>query len=201
MKNKIKVFMFIIYGLGLFMMSTLAVGGVILELSPASQTALPGDNISLDLRISGLTSGAPPSLGDFDLDIAFDTTKLSFTSYSLGSLLGSIPSEADDFSLGASGGSINLSEVSYLTPAALDSLQGSSFTLATLLFHVDALSSGQSTNVSFSSINALGDGFGNPLDIDAANSATVSNNVPEPSATLLIFLALSGLSWSRLRKA
>lgn len=202
MKYKIKLLMLIIYGLGLSMMSTLAAGGVILKLSPTSQTALPGDNISLDLIISGLNAGGAPSLGDFDLNIAFDITKLSFTSYSLGSFLGVISSfEADDFSSGVSGGLINLAEVSYLSPTNLDSLQGSSFTLATLLFHVDVLGNGASTNVSFSQINALGDGFGNSLDIDAANSATVSNNVPEPSSALLILLGLSGLSWLRLRKA
>ncbi|WP_239186664.1 cohesin domain-containing protein [Candidatus Nitrotoga sp. HW29] len=179
----------------------MAVGGVILNLSPASQTALPGDNISLDLIISGLNAGGAPSLGDFDLDIAFDTTKLSFISYSLSSFLGVISStEADNFSSGVLGGLINLAEVSYLSPANLDSLQGSVFTLATLLFHVDVLGNGASTNVSFYKINALGDGFGNPFDIDAANNATVSNNVPEPSSALLILLGLSGLSWLRLRK-
>ena len=201
MKYKIKLLILIIYGLGLSMMSTLAAGGVILKLSPTNQTALPGDNISLDLIISGLNTGGAPSLGDFDLNIAFDTTKLSFTSYSLGSFLGVISSEADDFSSGVLGGLINLAEVSYLSPTDLNSLQGSSFTLATLLFHVDALEKGASTNVSFSQINALGDGFGNPLGIDAANNATVSNNVPEPSSALLILLGLSGLSWLRLRKA
>ena len=201
MKYKIKLLILIIYGLGLSMMSTLAAGGVILKLSPTNQTALPGDNISLDLIISGLNTGGAPSLGDFDLNIAFDTTKLSFTSYSLGSFLGVLSSEADDFSSGVLGGLINLAEVSYLSPTDLNSLQGSSFTLATLLFHVDALGNGASTNVSFSQINALGDGFGNPLGIDAANNATVSNNVPEPSSALLILLGLSGLSWLRLRKA
>lgn len=201
MKYKIKLLMLIIYGLGLSMMSTLAAGGVILKLSPTNQTALPGDNISLDLIISGLNAGGAPSLGDFDLNIAFDTTKLSFTSYSLGSFLGVLSSEADDFSSGVLGGLINLAEVSYLSPTDLNSLQSSSFTLATLLFHVDALENGASTNVSFSQINALGDGFGNPLNIDAANNATISNNVPEPSSALLILLGLSGLSWLRLRKA
>ena len=201
MKYKIKLLMLIIYGLGLSMMSPMAVGGVILNLSPSSQTALPGDNISLDLIISGLNAGGAPSLGDFDLDIAFDTTKLSFISYSLGSFLGVISSaEADDFSSGVLGGLINLAEVSYLLPAELDSLQGSSFTLATLLFHVNVLGNGASTNVSFATINALGDGFGNSLGVDAANNAAISNNVPEPSSALLILLGLSGLSWLRLRK-
>ena len=201
MKYKIKLLMLAIYGLVLSMMSPMAVGGVILNLSPSSQTALPGDNISLDLIISGLNAGGAPSLGDFDLDIAFDTTKLSFISYSLGSFLGVISSaEADDFSSGVLGGLINLAEVSYLLPAELDSLQGSSFTLATLLFHVNVLGNGASTNVSFATINALGDGFGNSLGVDAANSATISNNVPEPSSALLILLGLSGLSWLRLRK-
>ena len=203
MKVKIKLLMFIIYGFGLSIMSPLAIGGVILELSPSSQTAAPGANISLDLKISGLTSGGAPSLGDFDFDFAFDTTKLSFTSYSLGSFLGNIGlGEADNFSLGLSGSLINLTELSYLTPADLDALQGGSFTLATLFFNVGSLSNGQSTIVSFARINALGDGFGDPLTIDAANGAKISNgvSVPEPSSIVLIFLALSALSWSRLRK-
>ncbi|MDP1636651.1 MAG: hypothetical protein Q8K74_11780 [Candidatus Nitrotoga sp.] len=67
MKYKIKLLMLAIYGLVLSMMSPMAVGGVILNLSPSSQTALPGDNISLDLIISGLNAGGAPSLGDFDL--------------------------------------------------------------------------------------------------------------------------------------
>ena len=201
MKYKIKLLILAIYGLVLSMMSPMAVGGVILNLSPSSQTALPGDNISLDLIISGLNAGGTPSLGDFDLDIAFDITKLTFTGYSLGSFLGVISSaEAYDYSLGGSGGLINLAEVSALSAAELDSLQGSSFTLATLLFHVDVLGNGASTNVSFSTINALGDGFGDSLGVDAANSATISNSVPEPSSALLILLGLSGLSWLRLRK-
>lgn len=201
MKFKIKLLMFIIYGLGLSIISPLAVGGVILGLSPTSQTALPGDSISLNLIISGLNGGGAPSLGDFDVDVDFDATKLSFTGYSLGSFLGDISlSEATDYSLGVAGGSINLSEVSFLAPGGLDSLQGSSFTLATLFFNVGNLLNGQSTAVSLSSINALGDGFGNALTLDAVNRATVGNNVtvPEPSSIVLIVLALSALSWLRV---
>ena len=205
MKLKIKLLMVIIYGLGLSMMSPLAVGGVILGLSPSSQNALPGDTISLNLVVSGLNSGGVSSLGDFDLNVAFDTSKLSFTSYSLGSFLGDISlSEAGNFSLGATGGSINLSEVSYiLDPTALAALQGNSFTLATLFFNVGSLLNGQSTNVSFTDIYALGDSLGNPLTLDAANGATIGNNatVPEPSSILLILLAVPALSWARRRKA
>ena len=60
---------------------------VILSMSPSSTTAMPGDVVVLDLMISGLTAGAADSLGDFDLDIFYDSAALSVDSFSLTGLL------------------------------------------------------------------------------------------------------------------
>jgi hypothetical protein len=193
MKSLAKIIMFSIYALGLSMVSTQTMASIVLGLTPSSQSAVSGDNISLNLTISGLGNGVAPSLGDFDIDLGFDTTKLSFSSYTLGASLGDLSlSEAADFSLGGIGGLINLSEVSLLSASALETLQSSSFTLATLLFHVDSLLTGQSTVVAFDSVNALGDGNGSPLGVEIKRNATISNGarVPEPGVLLLVMLGL-----------
>ncbi|PPD21630.1 MAG: hypothetical protein CTY18_07690 [Methylomonas sp.] len=206
MKQRMKLVL-TVFGLGLSLISSLAVGNVILELSPSNQVAANGDNISLNINISGLSSNGAPSLGDFDFDLGFDSSRLSFTGYSLSSFLGDISLfEAVDASLGGSFSSINLTEVSFLDPSALDSIQPDTFTLATLFFQVNNLNSGESTTVSFLNINALGDGFGNPLSVDQANNANIINstnnsNVPEPASTVMVVFALLGFYFRNYAKS
>ncbi len=194
----------IVYGLVLLAVTSHA-GAVVLSLEPSSQNAAPGDSVSLDLVISGLGNGGPDSLGDFDIDIGFDTSALIFTSYSLGNSLGDLGAgEAVDFSGGDLGGTVNLAEVSLLFPFELDALQTDTFTLATLNFDVYMLDPGTSTTVDISTVWALGDGFGLPLTVDAANSAVIRNaaGVPEPSVLALVALGLTGVGFaSRRRKA
>ncbi len=177
-----------------------------LSLLPANQIASSGDNISLDLVIDGLGDFAPDSLGDFDVDIGYDTSALTFLSYSMGSLLGDLSLvEALDYSGGDLGGTVNIAELSLLDadPTSgpsffgpyLDDIQPGSFTLATLDFHVDALAAGTSTIVSIDSVNALGDGYGNPLSYTTNNALIVAPGaaVPEPAMLPLMCLGLVGL--------
>lgn len=185
---------------------------ITLSLLPAVQTVAPGDTVSLDLVIDGLGDFAPDSLGTFDIDIAFDSTALSFIGYSLGTFLGDeLFGEAWDLSLGDSGGGIiNLAELSLLDadpssgPAGfgpfLDDIQPGSFTLATLDFTVDVLAPGSSTIVSFDTVWALGDGFGNPLTLDSTSDALInarSSSVPEPTTLALLSLGLFGIGAAR----
>ena len=162
-----------------------------ISIMPAGQTVLPGTPASIDISISGLGDGFPPSLGVYDLTITFDPAILSFSSVSWGSGLdvlglGSIQSATPGT------GSINLFELSLDQASDLNSLQPASFPLFTL--HFGTL--GVGTSPLTLSLNALGDADGAPIAADLANGAiTVSSGdaapVPEPSTTVLLALLFS----------
>lgn len=180
-----------------------------LSLEPSAQSASIGDAVSLDLMISGLTAGGPDSLGDFDVDIGFDTTMLSFDSYVLGNALGDLSfGEAFDTGLGDLGGIINIAEVSLLEASLstcvfcsgpyLDDIQPASFVLATLGFTVlPSLSPGTSTTVNIDTVWALGDGNGDALALNGVSGAVIRNpsqaaGVPEPASLALIISGVLG---------
>jgi len=186
-----------------------------LSMEPTSTIAVPGDGVTLDLIISGLGDYDPDSLGDFDIDISYDISALTLTSYSLGGFLGDISSgEALDLSFGDLGGIINVAELSLLDadPSSgpsffgpyLDDIQPESFTLASFYFIVDVLAPGTSTTVGIDLVNALGDGYGEPLDLDLLISDAVIYNpaapVPEPTTILLFGSGIAGLVGSRFKR-
>lgn len=197
-----------VYALILAVLANHAVA-VTLSLQPASQTAMPGDTVTLNLVIDGLGDFAPDSLAAFDIDIAYDTSVLTFVDYTLGPGLGALPTEAVDFSLGDSGGTVNIAELSLLEnddvscffclPPYLDGIQPGSFTLASLDFTVDVLDPGASTIVAINTVNALGDGFGAALTVESTTDAVI-NAVPVPAAVWLFGSGLIGLIGITRRK-
>lgn len=174
-----------------------------IELTPATSTAATGDTVALDLMISGLGDFTGSSVGDFDIDIGFDTSALSLTSWSLTNLMGDFGAgEALDFSFGDLGGMLNLAIVSLLSVTDLNALQPGAFSLATLTFDVLNLEAGNQTLVSIDTIYAIGDQNGNPLAIDSIGNALISNpstTVPEPSTIALLGLGLAAFGAGRRR--
>lgn len=188
-----KLFKSIILAASLFYAS-ISSATLMVWLEPGFQMGSTGDDVTLTLMVGGLGDGVAPSLGAFDLDVIYDPSVLSFTSYTMmGSLGDVVLFEALDESLGDLGGAIALAEISLLTDAELDLLQGSSFALAELTFHIDALAAPDSTHLSLEDI-AFSDGSGIDFtDVDL-RGATIGTVVPEPSSLLLLGLGLLALT-------
>jgi hypothetical protein len=166
---------------------------VSLSLSPALITA-SGSSFSVDLVIAGLGAAGAPSVGAFDVDVAFDPGFLSFGGASFGAALGSIPGDALTSVL-SSAGLVDLAELSLLLPPQLDALQpADSFALATLSFNVLPSSLG-ATALSFGS-SLISDAFGRALVVESATGASVAlaPAIPEPSAFLVFAVGLAALS-------
>jgi len=168
-----------------------------LSFTPAAVSVLPGDTVFLDVMISGLGGSV---VGDFDLDVGFNPAALTLAGFVPGNSLGVISiGEALDFSLGLTApGSLNIAVVSTLPAASLAAIQTGPFSLATLEFTVGALSG--STLVQISSVNALGDGVGFPLPVDALETATITGPtgpvvVPEPGSWMLALAGLGAGLW------
>jgi hypothetical protein len=144
-------------------------GPISLQLIPGSQQVTAGHAVSTEVDIGGL--GLPPSVGAFDLSVSYDTSLLSFTSVNFGSLLGDVDMFEALTTSNLSHGVIEFAEVSLLTPAELDTLQVSNFSLATLTFQ--ALNSG---GAGFSFVTGVvDDAFGNKL-----------TEIPEPRTLFLV---------------
>lgn len=180
---------------------------VSLSLVPSAITINSSDPVTVDVNVGELGNGAPPSLGAFLVEVAFDPSVLTYNSETYGSLLGDTDSLAfeTDILTTVAAGSVSLDEVSFLLDVELDALQPDSFTLATLSFSGNNMGT---TLLGFGLVDLSDAGFpANTLFIDTFNTASVtvesstqppSNPIPEPSTLLLLATGLAGLvAWRR----
>lgn len=156
----------------------------------ANQTAVNvGDNIEVQVRISGLGDASAPSLGVYDVNFNYDASLFNFSSILWGdSTLGNQLDlngfgSLQDSSSGL--GWLRALEVSFDEAADLELLQAGEFTLFSVLLNAAAIGSGH-----FSlAIHAAGDAYGNDLFVDTLNGTEVNVDgvsVPEPSSLLLL---------------
>ncbi|ACR11372.1 conserved hypothetical protein [Teredinibacter turnerae T7901] len=167
---------------------------ITIDILPTEQTVLLGDQVGVDIWVSDL--GDNFALGDFDFDLAFDSSIISFDSVSFGSGLGE---SWQDYS--ATDGLLNLNELSWETAGSLLTNQAMNFSLATILFNTEAIGS---TQVSFSTVWALGDQWGNPFDFTTSDG-TINviggvNPVPLPGSLPLMLSGLIAAGFVRYKK-
>jgi hypothetical protein len=170
--------------------------GAAIGLTPSSQIAATGDQVTLDLLATGLGDGTSPAVGSFDVDLLYDPGVLSFDpiNYAIGIDLGSaIPGINVDSGTGI----IDLSAISLESPSDLITSQGSTLQLASLVFDVLDLSLGASTTVDIDTNDpnlVLGDVSFAPISINSISPATIRNatasSIPLPGTPLLIVLGL-----------
>ncbi len=154
-----------------------------------------GEEFSVSLAVDGLGNGVAPSVGVFDVDFAFDASRLVFVDAIYGSGLdvlglGTVRSTTEGV------GTINLFELSLDSARDLNDLQPGAFGLATISFL--ALAAG--TSSLNASINAIGDGDGAPLSFSVANGSVTIAAVPEVGSWLLLSAGL-GVLLARRRGA
>jgi hypothetical protein len=164
-----------------------------LTIVPSSDTYVVGDSVQVDLVVSDLTAGGPPSVGEFDIDITFEP-ELDFLSLEFGTFLGN-PDDSTETEASSDlfGPFLNLFERSGLTPSALDALQPPTFTLATITF--EAVMQGL-TNIE-GDIYAFWDTFGDDLITahgPVGGAEIAINPVPVPPALLLLASGIAGLA-------
>jgi hypothetical protein len=181
--------------------STLS-AGIVLTLSPLTQTASLGSTTIVEVGISGLGVNAAPSLGAYDLNIAFDPAELSFTSLTFGD-----PMQGDQLDLSGAGtiadyssaaaGELEFFEISLDPATLLDAQQSNNFILAALAFKA----TGVGNDSLVLSVNSVGDSAGASLAV-ALQSATVNVvATPEPSTFGFPLILVALLIWRGNRRS
>jgi hypothetical protein len=161
---------------------------ILLEFSQASLEVTAGQTVNVDIWVSQLDHSPSPALsptvGAFDLDIAFDSSLLNPTAVTFGSKLGDpLAFEAlTDFNFTL--GLIDIAEVSLLATNILEATQPSAFLLASLSF--TALADGVA-NLTFTETR-VDDAYG------------IKHPVDEPSSLILFITTLTTVWLRRSRK-
>ena len=181
---------------GALLAASVCVNASTITFSPVSQNVNLGNTVGVDV-LASVTAGT--AVGEFDLTVLFDSTKIQATGITFLGFLGSPGSELTSTDLSVPGAA-NAAELSLETTATLLGLQSSQ---PFALFHVDFQGNGLGVSpLTFKAApRILGDGNGGAITLDTVGSGSITvlggTGVPEPST--LGLLALGGLAMLGLR--
>jgi general secretion pathway protein D len=174
--------------------SSLTCASPILSIMPVTQTVSAGNDLTLDVNISGVAD-----LYAFQLDLSFSPTVLAAASTTEGSFLPSggatffIPGTIDNI-----GGTISATADTLIGP--IPGVSGSG-TLAELTF--TAIAAG-TTSIDLSNVTLLDSSF-NPISINLdSGTVVVTTNTgvtPEPTSFVLMLSGISVLAHKFLRRS
>jgi hypothetical protein len=147
--------------------------------NPASLT--PGETLVVDLRISGLSAGAAPTLGAWDLTATFDPARLTFVGLGFGTALSAPGFPSLQLPVVSSPGQVQAAEAVTSCPA-VEAIQPASFTVYTLTFTAGSAGSTQ--------LGLLDDPPGNPFDLVDCTLPTPMEIVATPPTLDVVVQAL-----------
>jgi hypothetical protein len=176
-----------------------------LTIQPSNGTVNQGSNISIDVMVSGLVTGAAPALGAFQLDFGYDSALLSLLGVTFGNQLSLNAVPSIQGYIPGVGSAVTVFESSFNTTDELEGGQSGSF----LLFRINFLALAPGSSPLILSNLVLGDANTIPNDITSSFSvvnssvAVVGNSgtgdIPEPTAVTLVALAGAVLLAARRR--
>jgi len=174
----------------------------VINVLPSNNAVNIGDDVALNVNISGLNGGNNPALGVYDINLNFDSTLFAVKSIQFGDSIKGNQLDVNGFgslqSSDAGHGWLNLFELSFDAAEDLHNFQASEFTLFSVIF----TSLEQGAGLFTLDANSTGDAYGNNLLIDSINNGSINISavsVPEPAGLVLVGLGLLALGARRIK--